>query len=427
MRSRSFLSYLMLSLALVAWLGCNPPASEDDPAVSDPEPSADAGSTSAIEETTSSGPARAASTTAEPSASADGQPEVALTIGDLAPTLAIAQWIKGDPIDTFHQGQVHVVEFWATWCGPCRTSMPHLSQLQDQYGEDVSFIGVSDETKDEIEAFFAEVQDEESGKTWSEVLTYAIALDDANRTTSKSYMQAAKQNGIPTAFIVGKDGRVEWIGHPMQMDEPLAKVVSGDWDRLAARAKFEAQLKVQELSSRIQRALHGAQSSGDWSELRAIVTEAEQLDLPMRVVQSLKFDVALLSSQFAEAQQVADELATTSWDEASQLNALAWNLVTRVPHESQNHEQALRIAQRAYELTDGRDASILDTLARVHYEAGDLQQAVDWQRKAVDLAPEQQDTLNRYEAELAETGEASEATQPDASSESDADHDTERP
>ena len=39
-------------------------------------------------------------------------------------------------------------------------------------------------------------------------------------------MQAAYQPGIPTAFIVGKDSKIEWIGHPMRMDEPLA---SGGW------------------------------------------------------------------------------------------------------------------------------------------------------------------------------------------------------
>ena len=52
-------------------------------------------------------------------------------------------------------------------------------------------------------------------------------------------MRAAGQSGIPTAFIVGKTGQVEWIGHPMTMDEPLAQVVAGDWDRAAAKAEFD--------------------------------------------------------------------------------------------------------------------------------------------------------------------------------------------
>ncbi len=42
-------------------------------------------------------------------------------------------------------------------------------------------------------------------------------------------MEAAGQNGIPCAFIVGKDQKIEWIGHPMQMDAVLEQVVSDSW------------------------------------------------------------------------------------------------------------------------------------------------------------------------------------------------------
>ena len=57
-------------------------------------------------------------------------------------------------------------------------------------------------------------------------------------------MQAAGQNGIPTAFLVGKTGLIEWIGHPMTMDKPLAQVVAGDWDRSAFAEQFIAKQKM---------------------------------------------------------------------------------------------------------------------------------------------------------------------------------------
>ncbi|MDP7009505.1 MAG: TlpA disulfide reductase family protein, partial [Phycisphaerales bacterium] len=72
-------------------------------------------------------------------------PPTPLSIGDAAPTITIDHWVKGDPIDGFADGQVYVLEFWATWCGPCVTSMPHLSALQDTYGDAVKIIGVSSE------------------------------------------------------------------------------------------------------------------------------------------------------------------------------------------------------------------------------------------------------------------------------------------
>ena len=65
-------------------------------------------------------------------------------------------------------------------------------------------------------------------------------------------MKAAEENGIPTAFVV-HDGTIAWIGHPMAMDEPLAKIMAGDWDpkakageRLAAKAKERKMMAVQQ-------------------------------------------------------------------------------------------------------------------------------------------------------------------------------------
>ena len=74
-----------------------------------------------------------------------------LTIGSAAPTLDIEHWVQDGngffkPVKEFKKGNVYVVEFWATWCGPCVMSMPHLAELQNKYrGQKVQIVSVSDE------------------------------------------------------------------------------------------------------------------------------------------------------------------------------------------------------------------------------------------------------------------------------------------
>src|ERR1700710_690945 len=65
-----------------------------------------------------------------------------LTVGSPAPTLEVTKWYKGEPVTAFDHSKTYVVEFWATWCGPCRESIPHLTELQKKHA-DVTFIGVS--------------------------------------------------------------------------------------------------------------------------------------------------------------------------------------------------------------------------------------------------------------------------------------------
>src|SRR5688572_6824044 len=67
----------------------------------------------------------------------------ALMIGDPAPAIQVAEWVQGKPVAKFEPGSMYVVEFWATWCGPCKVAIPHLNELSKTYAGKVQFIGVS--------------------------------------------------------------------------------------------------------------------------------------------------------------------------------------------------------------------------------------------------------------------------------------------
>lgn len=155
----------------------------------------------------------------------------AARLGDPAAPLAIKEWVKGSPVDVQDGKNIYVVEFWATWCPPCLTSIPHLTELQKKFKDKgVVIIGVSDETAEKVKPFVEKRGD---------AMNYTVALDDG-RKTSERYMQAYGQGGIPTAFIVGRDKKVLWVGHPMGgLDEAIQQVVEGRYDLAAAAKKDE--------------------------------------------------------------------------------------------------------------------------------------------------------------------------------------------
>ncbi len=175
-------------------------------------------------------------------AGGDEGTKVTMTIGDEAPAIDISHWLKGEAVEAFEPGKVYVVEFWATWCGPCRASIPHISELQEHYLDyDVTFIGVSDEKLQTVVDFLGKTDKQD--KTWTSKIHYALATDP-DESVKNDYMKAAGQRGIPTAFVVGKDTKIEWIGHPIQIDAALESVVQDTWDRDAFKVVLEKRQDV---------------------------------------------------------------------------------------------------------------------------------------------------------------------------------------
>ena len=147
-------------------------------------------------------------------------PVVPTKLGDAAYPLTGLTWVKGEPA-AITLGKVYVVEFWATWCPPCRQSIPHLTELQKKYADQgVVFIGVSNEKVPTVKPFVADM----AGK-----MDYHVAVDEAGAVVG-GYMVAFGQNGIPTAFVVDAKGKVVWFGHPMgDLDKVIGQVLAGTY------------------------------------------------------------------------------------------------------------------------------------------------------------------------------------------------------
>ncbi|HYF15083.1 MAG TPA: TlpA disulfide reductase family protein [Phycisphaerales bacterium] len=300
-----------------------------------------------------------------------------LTAGSKAPALAVASWVKGSPIEKFEEGKVYVVEFWATWCGPCRTSIPHLSQLQKEYKDKgVTIIGVTSEDGGlkAVEPYVAKM---------GEKMDYTVAFDD-RRKTGDAWMRAAGQNSIPTAFIVDKSGTVAWIGHPMDgMDDVLAQVVAGTFDT-AAHGRF---LKARdEYRKRVQEHWRGDRD-------KAVETILEQVKAwPQYSKEEAAFAICYMAEHkrdYARVKALTEEYTTGLFkDDPTVLTGVA-RAQTLIADDSQRDLAAARAAaDKAVELTHGKDADALEALAGVHAAAGETDAALAAIDKAIAAAPE---------------------------------------
>ena len=120
-------------------------------------------------------------------------------VGRRAPSLEAVKWITPNPPGKSElQNAVYIVEFWATWCGPCIKCTPKLIELTDKYApKGVLFIGISkDRSVGPVKGFIREHK-----------INFHIGMDNG---TSRKYFC----NAIPTAFVVDHTGKITWQGHP---------------------------------------------------------------------------------------------------------------------------------------------------------------------------------------------------------------------
>lgn len=321
-----------------------------------------------------------------------------LTIGDQAPALDAAHWLRGDEIGYFEPGRIYVVAFWSTWCKYCHASFPTLSRVQSERASDnVIVLGISDEKLQTVFEFLVRPE-------WNEQVTFSVATDP-DLSVQRDYMEAAAIGDIPTVFLVGRAGTIEWIGHPHRLDEPLQAVIDGTWDRDACKSAFEDRMEPARARYRQMREMKLAYEQKDWDRLLLLFDQAIESDTRAAPLKIQKFllmigDMGRVSGGYAYGRTLLREF----WDDASQLNQLAWLVVDHETVQDRDLEFAMKAAERACTLTEYADAPILDTLARVYFEQGDLASALEWQRKAVQqldsadpLAPIIQAALENYE------------------------------
>jgi len=150
-----------------------------------------------------------------PAAETPGDPDDALATGKMAPMHFTLQDMNGANVDlASFKGKVVLINFWATWCGPCRAEIPSLVELQAQYGDDLRILGVSiDDTADKLKPYAAEFK-----------MNYPVLVGNGHQDMQDAF---GPLFGIPVTVIVGRDGKI-------------AKKHSG----IATKEQFEREIKA---------------------------------------------------------------------------------------------------------------------------------------------------------------------------------------
>ena len=125
--------------------------------------------------------------------------------GEDAPEFSVAQWVSKRPD---MENKTVVIDFWATWCPPCRAAIPHMNELQQKFSGDLVCIGVSDESADRFKRGMSEQQLNKPN-----TFSYSLALDPSAKMKRHFGVK-----GIPHCVVISPDGKVRWQGHPAYLD-----------------------------------------------------------------------------------------------------------------------------------------------------------------------------------------------------------------
>jgi thiol-disulfide isomerase/thioredoxin len=326
-----------------------------------------------------------------------------LKVGDPAPATRPESMLQGEAVKDFKKGEVYVFECWASWCGPCVAAIPHLNDLHKKMGKKgvvITGVNVWEAERDAASARRAK----DFLKAQGDKLSYRVAI--GGKAFIKDWLEAADINGIPHAFVVA-DGKVAWMGHPMQLtDEIIGDILTGT--PLAAAAPIADKIPQRRLSKPATPAtktpgdpemavaqakldaLSEAMRNRDWDAAEKALPAAAGVLPPQEgkeLRESIEAQIGLARGDPSKFYAQLSKLADEEFDDAEAMNEIAWRLLTMKSFEKiRNLVLAEKCAVQAVKLTKEEHPDKLDTLARLRWLQGKKEEAIRWQIKSVDKA-----------------------------------------
>lgn len=310
----------------------------------------------------------------------DDEKKPSLKVGDMPPALQATKWLQGKPVEQFEKDKIYVVEFWATWCGPCIAVMPHVAQLQKEFRDaGVTVVGFTAKDPNNTAEKVAEFVSKRGKK-----LGYTFAFAD-NRDTYEAYMKAAGQGGIPCSFVVGKDGKIAFIGHPALLDEVLPKLTAGTWDSVEGAkevAKADAEF------DKVFAAVAGDDIEGGLKAFAEFETNRPRMARSAYLV-APRLSLLIRAKKFEDARVLAERVIAEAADQEDPYLLKQVSAALRTPAaraEKSLAVQAVAAAEAMLKLAGDKDVDALLAVADSQGAAGNSAKSQEFGRKAVGAA-----------------------------------------
>ncbi|MSR41806.1 MAG: TlpA family protein disulfide reductase [Phycisphaerales bacterium] len=287
-----------------------------------------------------------------------------LKVGAAPPALTL-EMLQGAQPDFNDPKATIVVEFWATWCGPCMRSIPHLNELFVKYqSKGLVILGISDEPTGTVRPFL-----DRKGSTMS----YPVGVDSKEKATSEAWMKAAGQSGIPCAFIV-KESKIVWIGNPLdsKFDEVVLGCVSGRYNPALLR-------QAEPVKAAAATAAKVKNWSDVWKHYDALIATDQTVfgDIAVKKYRTMLVD----ANDPTGAATWGAEIVTKYGEDSVTLEELARLILSDSAIKVRDYTLAFEAAKQLQVLSSN-DAASTALTAEVVYHAGELDRAVTLQQEA---------------------------------------------
>jgi thiol-disulfide isomerase/thioredoxin len=186
--------------------------------------------------------------------------------------LSAATWLQGRPLAEFEPDKVYLLECWATWCGPCIATIPHVNQLHETYhnrGLRVIGVNVFEDGVDAVRNFVTG-----NGQNMS----YPVVYTGKGSAFENEWLKPAGIRSIPNSFII-RNGKLVAISHPARLTNAVVEALLDGKDVPELLQKSNPKdPKDLPPSMKLVREIAAAADSGDTTAMESKLRELGKLE-----------------------------------------------------------------------------------------------------------------------------------------------------